>query len=407
MPKVIPVTTALAAALLAGAPGVSAQVTSSPKPSNSPWTTVGRDTSTVGVAVSDTGYIRQAIRGNTLEVALGRVAESRAENSEVKSFAERMVEDHNSMNREWTDLARRNRMTTAVVDVGPNGQQTIDRLEDLSGTAFDQAYMNEMLRQHEMSLAAFQQMASSASSSNVKQLAQNGVTTVQQHLSLARQVGSRVGISTTAGRPGGVYVPRTSPYDTLPARTDTVIRTDTIVRTPGRTAGDDRDDRNARDDRGDLRAKDRAFIQEVLQDHMMHIQLAERAQDKAKSDDVRRMAKQLEKDFKDWDKRWKQLADRYDIKEPKNLGHLHKDKVEKLERASGRNVDRVYADILSEHLASIVPYFQKEGQQVQSGPVRRLAREELPVIQAYLSAARQIEGKSRASARADDRSDDK
>jgi predicted outer membrane protein len=145
------------------------------------------------------------------------------------------------------------------------------------------------------------------------------------------------------------------------------------------------------------------FIQEVLQDHMMHIRLAERAQKEAKSDDVRRLAKQLEKDFKDWDKRWKQVADRYDVKEPDNLGHLHKDKVERLERASGRNVDRVYADILSEHLASIVPYFQKEGQQVQSGAVRRLAQDELPVIRSYLSAARVLEKKPGAKDRSDNK----
>jgi putative membrane protein len=393
MPRVIPVTTAFAAALLGAAPGAFAQVTQSPKPSNSPWETVGRDSSTPGAAVSDTGYIRQAIRGNSLEVALGRVAESRAENSEVKSFAERMVEDHNTMNREWTDLARRNRMTVAVVDFGPNGKQTIDRLEDLDGTEFDQAYMSEMLRQHEEDLAAFERMASSASSSNVKQLAQNGVPTIREHLSLARQVGSRVGVSTTAGRPGGVYVPMPNPSDTL------------TTRTPDRTTRDERDDRNARDDRGELRAKDRAFIQEVLQDHLMHIRLAQRAQREAKSDDVRRFAKRAEKDFKDWDKRWKQVADRYDVKEPKHLGNLHQDKVERLERASGRNVDRVYADILSEHLASIVPYFQKEGQQVQSGAVRRLAQEELPVIRSYLSVARQLDKNPGANARADDRSD--
>ena len=382
MPRVIPVTTAFAAALLAAASSAFAQVTTSPKPSNSPWETVGRDPSTPGTAVSDTGYIRQALRGNSLEVGLGRVAESRAENSEVKSFAERMVEDHNSMNREWSDLARRNRIAVLPVDFGPNGQQTIERLEDLSGTAFDQAYMNEMLRMHELDLAAFQRMASSASSPEVRQLASSGVSTIQQHLTLARQVGSRVGVSTTAGRPGGVYVPRPYPSDTITART------------PDRTNRDERDDRNARDDRGGLRAKDRGFIQEVLQDHMMHIRLAERAQREAKNDDVRRLANRLEKDFKEWEKRWENLADRYDIKEPNNLGHLHKDKVEKLERASGRNVDRVYTEILSDHLASMVPYFQKEGQQVQSGAARRLAQEELPVIRAYLSAAREAERKS-------------
>jgi putative membrane protein len=162
------------------------------------------------------------MRGNSLEVGLGRVAESRAENSEVKSFAERMVEDHNAMNREWSTLALKNGMKLSL-DFGPDGKETIDRLEDLSGTEFDQAYMSEMLRQHEQNLAAFERMASSATSSNVKQLAQNGVPTIREHLSLARQVGSRVGVSTTAGRPSGVNVPRPNPSDTFVPRPPAAI----------------------------------------------------------------------------------------------------------------------------------------------------------------------------------------
>jgi putative membrane protein len=392
MPSVIPVTSALAAALLAAAPSAFAQVTTSPKPSNSPFATFGRDPAPAGTAVADSGYIRQAIRGNYLEVGLGRMAESRAESSEVKDFAERMVEDHNSMNREWADVARNHRMT-AGIDFGPDGQQTIDRLEDLRGTAFDQAYMTEMIRMHEQDLAAFQRMSSTASSSDVRELANNGVSTIQQHLTLARQVGSRVGVATTAGRTGNVYIP--TPPDTsrrpgsvyIPTPADTSRST-----TVGRNDRDERD-RDARNDRGELRGKDRAFVQEILQDHLMHIRLAERAQREVKSDDAKRLARQIERDFKDWQDRWEKVADRYDLKASDNLGRLHKEKVDMLQRASKQdvNMDFVYARIVAQHLESLVPYLRKEGQEVRVAAVRRLADEELPVIREYLTRARQIQ----------------
>src|SRR5688572_2974966 len=74
MSRVMPITGALAAAVLAAAPGALAQVTSGQKPDVSPWPTVGRDTGTTA-ALADSAYIRQAVRGNFTEVAVGRLAE--------------------------------------------------------------------------------------------------------------------------------------------------------------------------------------------------------------------------------------------------------------------------------------------------------------------------------------------
>jgi predicted outer membrane protein len=245
-------------------------------------------------------------------------------------------------------------------------------------------------------------MARSARSPEVRQLAGRGVSTIQAHLTLARQVGSRVGISTTAGRAGGVTVPdtgrRVTTSDT--GRRVTVgdtARSDTGRRTvAGRATRDVRDDRG---DRGKLRAEDRAFIQNVLQDHLMHIRLAERAKREARSGEIRRLAERMEDDFEDWQEHWEDLADRYDVKAPSHLGRLHGQKVERLERASKGNVDRTYATIVAEHLESVVPYFQKEGQAVRSAAVRRLVDDELPMIREHLARARRLQEQAKASAR--------
>jgi len=354
MSKVMSVTTPLMAAMLAAAPGAVAQVTAS------------QDSSAV---VVDTAYIRQAIRSNFVEVALGRVAESRAEDSSVKEFARRMVSDHNSMNQQWTSLARKNRMAYTV-DFGPDGKQTIDRLEDLSGTRFDQAYMTEMIRHHEEDLFTFQRLARWAGSAEVRQLASGGVPTLQEHLALAQQVGSRVGVSSTAGRAGGVP-PGPAPSDSNRGR-----RT---------TAGDDS---------GTLNAEDRAFVQNVLQDHLMHIQLAQRAQRDVKSDDTRQLAGHMEDEFEQWQRRWENVAARYGVKPPSHLGPDHRKKVERLEEASKGNVDRTYTEIVADHLESVVPYFEKEGQAVRSGAVRALVNEELPVIRQIVAGVRGLQGET-------------
>ena len=270
MSRVMPITGALVAAL-AAAPGAQAQVTSNQDSAVSPWPTVR--TNPWPGATADTAFIRQAIRGNYTEVALGRLADSRAENDDVEDFAERMVSDHNSMNQKWSDLARKNNMKVGI-EFGPNGQETIERLEDLSGTEFDRAYMTEMIRHHEQDLAAFQRMSTSATSAEVRQLSSSGASTIRQHLDLARQVGSRIGIASTAGRVGGVSTPTPT---TTPApvpsddTTDARRRRTTVGRTTAAADADHRDDRDDRDGPRALRGEDRAFVQNVLSDHLMHV----------------------------------------------------------------------------------------------------------------------------------------
>ncbi len=390
MSKVMPITGALAVAMFAAAPGALAQDSAW-----SPWrpsTGVSSSADTGAKAIADSAIIRQTIRGHYTEVGLGRLAESRADNEEVKEFAERMVSDHNAMNQQWAALARARRMSTRI-DFGPEGQETIDRLEDLDGAEFDQAYMAEMLRHHEDALAMMERVgASSSRATDVRELANSAVPGIRAHLTLARQVGSRVGISTTAGRAGGVITPR-SPTD---GRAGGVITprppADTIGgrTTADRTTADDRDQPDARN-RPPLRAEDRAFVQQLLADHLMHVRLAKRAQREAKNDDTKDLAERIERNFTRWAERWENFADRRDANVNFHLERQHRQKLERLEKAEDRNYDRAYAAIVAEHLESLVPKMRKEGNERRAAGVGRLAEEEIPLIRELLSQARRLE----------------
>ena len=379
MLKVMPITGTLVAMLIA-APGAVGQVTSSQDTAKSPWPTVNRGT-TFGDGVSaDSSFIRQAIRGNYTEVALGRLAGSRASNSEVKDFAERMVEDHNSMNKEWVDLAQDNDMKVTV-EFGESGQQAVDRLEKLSGTAFDQAYMSEMIREHEQDLAAFQQMSNSARSSEVRQLASSGASTIRVHLTSAQQVGSRVGVSSTAGRAGGVPTPVPAPSS------DDRTTTDDHSKAENHDNGKD-------NERPALGGADRAFVDNVLSDHLMHIRLAKRAERESERDAIRGLAERIDKDFTKWSERWEKFADRHEAEVNSHLTRHNREKLQRLEKASDRNeFDRAYADIVADHLEAMAQDFQDTRQKTQTPEIRRLIDDELPVIRDLLTRARQVDAK--------------
>jgi putative membrane protein len=381
MLKVMPITGALVA-VLATAPGASAQVTSrSDSAVNNPWPQAGRVT-TNGDVAADSTFIRQTIRGNYTEVALGRLAGSRATNSQVKDYAERMVSDYNDLNKEWVDLAQDNDMKVTV-DFGPAGQQSIDRLEGLSGAAFDQAYMSERIREQEQDLAALQRMATSARSNELRQLSSTSASTVREHLALAQQVGSQVGVSSTAGRVGGVPTPApTTTTDDHTRRTTTNDGNNT----------ENRDDHGANNNESSsLGAADRAFVDNVLRDHLMHIRLAKQAQHQG-GDEVKDLAQRIEKDFTKWSDRWENFADKRDAEVSSKLQPHNKEKLDRLNKAKDRKeFDRAYADLVADHLELMVQDFQAAGQRTQTPAVQRLAKDELPVIRDLHSRAQRLD----------------
>ena len=55
---------------------------------------------------ADKAFIKDAAKGGMMEVAMGRVAQKDASNSEVKNFGARMVKDHSKANEELKAIAK-------------------------------------------------------------------------------------------------------------------------------------------------------------------------------------------------------------------------------------------------------------------------------------------------------------
>jgi putative membrane protein len=365
------------AAALAAAPAVTAQTPAQDSAAHRTWnvpgggkvptpttTTTTTNPSTVPTTVStagvpDTALVREARTDNLLETRLGGLALKRASNSAVKQFAQQMVTDHTRMGNAWASLAARTgiRITPGL---DATQQQLVTRLTSLSGSDFDREYMSATVQNHQILVSTFQRLGPSAQSPEVRQLAANDLPTLEQQLTTAQQVANQVGAAVATTSNG------------LPAPNQ-----------PGRVANNNRTDRNG------VRA-DQEYVQEVWQGHEMEVELAQLAKERAKDSKVKQFAENMLDDFKDYRDRWADLASKNGMTVPSHIGHLHQDKVDRLKKAARGQFDRVYLDIVRENLASVVPYFQKEGRQAQSSQVRNLVNNELPKIQDHLNRAENL-----------------
>lgn len=326
---------------------------------------------------SDSGFIRDALNGNLVEIRLGTVARSKASDGGVRDFGQRMVKDHTSLYNQWAALAKQQGLSTDV-NADATAKATADQLATLSGADFDRAYMTEMVRDHQADIAKFQQAGSSANAAVVRELAAKAVPVMQQHLSQAQQLASQVGATAVATGP------ITTPSQPQRSANDEVIRSR---------------DRTTRD--RDLAAADRQYVNEVAVGHVMEVRLAEMARNKARDPDVKKFADRMHDDFTKWLSRWEDLG----AKDP-HMGPLHRKKIEQLDKANRNQFDRTYLEIVRENLGSMIPYFQREGRSSNLGRVRNLVKDELPTLERNLQAAERLDRQSRAD-RSSDRDKDR
>ncbi|HEX3235942.1 MAG TPA: DUF4142 domain-containing protein [Gemmatimonadales bacterium] len=316
-------------------------------------------------SLADTAFVREAIAGNLLEVRLGRAAMQRASSPAVKQFGQQMFRDHTTMGNQWSALISRNRLPVKVA-LDPAQEQQASRLERLSGADFDRNYMNSMIQDHQQDAQAFQSQGLSARSADVRQLASSDLATIQQHLSMAQQVGAQVGASTN------VAVAPQNPQNTRVTSQNAQVH-------PQRVTG-----------RADELKADRKFVEEMGADNTLEIRLGRAAQQKASNSAVKRFADHMVDDFSKWQDRWAGVASRNGMSLQRGMGSQHQEKLDRVQKRSGAEFDRTYMTTVIEHLESMVPYFQNEGRSANSNQVRSLVADELPALQQNLAQARRI-----------------
>jgi putative membrane protein len=154
---------------------------------------------------TDKMFVEKAAIGGMFEVKSSQVAQRMATDSNVKSFAAKMVMDHTKANQELTALARQKgwRLPTAL------DQKHLDMLNDLSkkqGSDFDKAYTEIQVKAHDKTVALFETAAENAQDADLKAWVKKTLPTLQEHQRMAKSMeshGTREGSTTTTPPAGG------------------------------------------------------------------------------------------------------------------------------------------------------------------------------------------------------------
>lgn len=136
-------------------------------------------------ASSAKGFVEKVSEGNAAELALGKLALEKANNPEVKSFAQHIVDDHQKSQDELKQVAQNKGLETPD-KIGIKQKATQERLQRMSGASFDKAYIDAMVKEHQNKVKEFERQAQSSDDPEIKNWAAQTVPKLQQHLQTAK-----------------------------------------------------------------------------------------------------------------------------------------------------------------------------------------------------------------------------
>jgi putative membrane protein len=143
--------------------------------------------STAEAAMKDEAFVREAAHGGLAEIKLGKLAMDRGSNEGVEAFGTRMVADHTQAGDDLKEAAKKEHIGLPT-DISARDHATYDRLSKLSGTDFDKAYAQEMVKDHQQDLRDFQREANHGNDDVIREFASKTVPMIQQHLDQAKEM---------------------------------------------------------------------------------------------------------------------------------------------------------------------------------------------------------------------------
>ena len=145
----------------------------------------------------DKAFVKKALEGNLAEVQMGQLALQKSSDDQVKQFAQRMVDDHGKMLDQLKPAAQA--MGVKVPDGPSKGtMKSMDKMKGLSGDAFDQAYIKDMVKDHKKDSSEFKQEVQSTQNPQLKQLVTEASQTIDSHLQQIQQMAQTKGTSQKA-----------------------------------------------------------------------------------------------------------------------------------------------------------------------------------------------------------------
>lgn len=150
--------------------------------------------STAGVASSDQKMMRDIAQANHAEVAAGKLALEKSQSDDVKTFAQKMIDDHTKAQQELQTLAD-GKGVKLPTEPDAKHKAMAKVMAGLKGDAFDKRYLKQGgLADHQAAHKLLDRVQNKAKDADLKAYAAKTITAVDQHMTMAQETAGKHGV---------------------------------------------------------------------------------------------------------------------------------------------------------------------------------------------------------------------
>lgn len=139
------------------------------------------------MSLDKASFAAQAESSNMFEIESSKLAVKQAKSSDVKSFAEMMIEDHTKAGKRMEQTLEKEGMKPTKAMTAKH-EALLKQLEGASGADFDKAYVTAQTEAHMEAVTLFNSYASNPDDKALGAFAQETLPTLQKHLEHVRKL---------------------------------------------------------------------------------------------------------------------------------------------------------------------------------------------------------------------------
>jgi putative membrane protein len=145
----------------------------------------------------DQSFLRKTLESSVGQVQIGQLAAEKGSSDDVKTFGQKMADIHQQLATQLKPIAQKLGVEQPK-NPSKKDKEEIAKMQTLSGTDFDTAFIQAMLRDQQTDLKGFKNEAQSAQDPTVQQVAKMDEPVLSQHLQILQKIAQTHNVPTTS-----------------------------------------------------------------------------------------------------------------------------------------------------------------------------------------------------------------
>jgi putative membrane protein len=130
-------------------------------------------------------FVRETAQSGHAEIQLGKLMSDKAQNSGLKAFGQRLVDDHTKANEELAAIATQKGLIVPK-EMSDEQRRLLEQVGSLNGFEFDRAAQHHAVEHHRRSIQRFEDALQRLRDDDLKAFATKTLPVLREHLTIAQ-----------------------------------------------------------------------------------------------------------------------------------------------------------------------------------------------------------------------------